>query len=104
MKNLIDNLKTLPGIGGKTAERLAFSMLGFDKNQLTNFSSAIIDIRDRIKNCRLCGNIAEEDLCSICSNKLVLSLYKSKCICVSSKNILKQSLYILFQLTYSSLI
>lgn len=70
LKNLIDNLKTLPGIGGKTAERLAFSMLGFDKNQLTNFSSAIIDIRDKIKKCRLCGNIAEEDLCSICSNKL----------------------------------
>ena len=68
LKNLIENLKSLPGIGGKTAERLAFSMLSFDYNHLTNFSNAIIDVRDKITNCKLCGNIAESDLCSICSN------------------------------------
>lgn len=68
LKNLIENLKSLPGIGGKTAERLAFSMLSFDNNHLTNFSNAIIDVRDKITNCKLCGNIAESDLCSICSN------------------------------------
>lgn len=68
LKNLIENLKSLPGIGGKTAERLAFSMLSFDNNHLTNFSNAIIDVRDKITNCKLCGNIAESELCSICSN------------------------------------
>lgn len=68
LKNLIENLKCLPGIGGKTAERLAFSMLSFDNNHLTNFSNAIIDVRDKIANCKLCGNIAESELCSICSN------------------------------------
>ena len=68
LKNLIDSFKTLPGIGGKTAERLAFSMLDFDKANLTNFSNAILDVRDHIGYCNLCGNIADGDLCNICSD------------------------------------
>lgn len=68
IKNLIENFKNLPGIGGKTAERLAFSMIDFDKNVLTNFSNAIIDVRDKICRCRVCGNISDDELCSICSN------------------------------------
>lgn len=69
LKNLIDNFKSLPGIGGKTAERLVFSMIDFDKNNLTNFANAILDVRDKITYCKLCGNISDNDLCSICSNK-----------------------------------
>ena len=68
LKNLIDNFKLLPGIGGKTAERLAFSMIEFDKNNLTNFSNAILEIRDKITYCKLCGNISDDELCSVCSN------------------------------------
>ena len=68
LKNLIENFKSLPGIGGKTAERLAFSMIDFDKNNLTNFSNAILDVRDKISHCKICGNISDGDLCSICSN------------------------------------
>lgn len=68
LKNLIDNFKSLPGIGGKTAERLAFSMIGFDKNNLTNFANAILDVRDKITYCKLCGNIADNELCTVCSN------------------------------------
>ena len=68
LKNLIDCFKSLPGIGSKTAERLAFSMLDFDKNNLTNFSNAILDIRDNIDYCEICGNIADGKLCNICSN------------------------------------
>ena len=68
LKKLIDNFKSLPGVGGKTAERLAFAMLGFDKNNLTNFANAILDVRDKITYCKLCGNIADGELCSVCSN------------------------------------
>ncbi len=68
LKNLIDSFKSLPGIGGKTAERLAFSMLDFDNNQLTNFSNAILDVRDQIGYCEVCGNIADGKLCNICNN------------------------------------
>ena len=69
LKNLIDNFKSLPGIGGKTAERLAFSMLDFDKNQLTGFSNAILDVRDHIQFCEVCGNISDANICRICSSE-----------------------------------
>ena len=69
IKMLIDSFKNLPGIGSKTAERLAFSMIDFSEKKLTDFSDAICDVRDKIKKCSVCGNISDEDVCSICSNK-----------------------------------
>ena len=68
LKNLIDNFKNLPGIGAKTAERLAFSMIDFEKKNLTSFSDAILEIRDKIQTCSICGNISDSELCSVCSN------------------------------------
>ena len=68
VKNVIECLKDLPGIGEKTAERLAFSMIDFDEEKLTYFSQAICDVRDKITRCSICGNISDEDICSICSN------------------------------------
>ena len=58
----------MPGIGDKTAERLAFSMLNFDKDKLTFFSNSLIDVRDKIGRCSICNNITDRDVCSICSN------------------------------------
>ncbi len=69
IRNIIDCFKDLPGIGEKTAERLAFSLISFNKEKLTSFSDAIIDIRDKITTCEICGNIADSDICSICSDK-----------------------------------
>ena len=69
LKNLIDNFKNLPGIGTKTAERLAFSMIDFEKKNLTSFSDSILAIRDKIGKCNICGNITDQDVCVICSNK-----------------------------------
>lgn len=63
---LIDSFKTLPGIGSKTAERLAFSMIDFDKEKLSQFSEALCSVRDNIKKCDVCGNISENELCDIC--------------------------------------
>ena len=68
LKNLIDCLKSLPGIGDKTAERLAFSMINFDKEKLTFFSNSLNEIRDNIKKCSICNNITDKDICNICSN------------------------------------
>lgn len=68
VKNLVDSFKYLPGIGDKTAERLAFSMLSFDKEILTNFANSIVSVRDNISRCLVCNNISEGDKCSICSN------------------------------------
>lgn len=68
LKNLIDCLKCLPGIGDKTAERLAFSMLNFDKEKLTFFAESLVDVRDKMSRCTICGNITDKEICSICSN------------------------------------
>lgn len=69
IKNVIDCLKDLPGIGEKTAERLAFSLVGFSKEKLTSFSDALIEVRDKIGNCVICGNITDSEVCLICSDK-----------------------------------
>lgn len=69
IRNIIDCFKNLPGIGEKTAERLAFSLIGFSKENLTSFSAAITDIRDKITTCEICGNIADSNICNICSDK-----------------------------------
>ncbi len=69
VKNLIDNLKTLPGVGAKSAERLAFCMIDFDKDKLSSFSNAILGVRDNITRCVVCGSVSEEDVCPICTNE-----------------------------------
>ena len=69
IKKLIDSFKYLPGIGEKSAERLAFSMLSFDKDTLTNFSDSIISLRDKVKKCEICHNLSESDICMICSDE-----------------------------------
>lgn len=90
VKRLIDSLKCLPGIGNKTAERLAFSMIDFDKDNLTAFSNAILDVRDNIHKCVECGNISDDEVCSICSSevrdkKLVFVVEKAKDIILFEK-------------------
>ncbi len=69
IKNIIDCFKDLPGIGEKTAERLAFSLINFSKEKLTSFSDAICDVRDKLTYCDICGNITEKEICDICADK-----------------------------------
>ena len=69
IKNIIECFKDLPGIGEKTAERLAFSLINFDKEKLTSFSDAICDVRDKLTYCDICMNITENEICDICADK-----------------------------------
>lgn len=69
IKNLIDSLKKLPGIGEKSAERLAFSIINFDKDSLTFFADSLLAVRDKIRRCSVCNYVADGDLCKICSNE-----------------------------------
>lgn len=90
IKDIIESLKDLPGIGEKTAERLAFSLINFDKDKLTAFSDAIVAVRDKIKYCSVCGNITDEDTCSICkdknrNNKILFVVEKAKDISLFEK-------------------
>lgn len=68
VRNLIDCLKDLPGIGEKSAERLAFSIINFDKDKIDNFSKSLSDL-ENIKKCPICNNITDMDICYICSDE-----------------------------------
>lgn len=67
VRNLIECLKDLPGIGEKSAERLAYSILNFDKERIDDFAESLIDIKN-IKRCSICNNITDMDTCYICSD------------------------------------
>ena len=67
--NLIDCFKKLPGIGEKTAERLALSVLEMDDSILELFSKSLKDIKFKIKRCNVCNNLSEDDICEICKDK-----------------------------------
>ena len=69
LKKLINCLKELPGIGEKTAERLAFSILEFDSEKIDSFIDAFSAIKN-IKKCSVCNNYSDSDICSICSDNL----------------------------------
>ena len=66
IKNLIESFKYFPGIGEKTAERLAFSVLQMEKEQVKNLSQSIVDASEKVRRCKICNNLSEDDKCSIC--------------------------------------
>ena len=66
-QNLIDSFKKLPGVGSKTAERMAYDVLNMSKDNIENFASSILAINN-ISRCPICGNLSENDnLCEICA-------------------------------------
>jgi len=74
---LIDEMSKLPGIGPKTASRLAFHLLRTSREEALALAEAIIEVKDRIRLCSVCFNITEEDPCSICRD-----VTRSNSICV----------------------
>ena len=68
VNELIDELKKLPGIGQKTAERLSFFLMRSQKNQATKLADSIRNIKEKIILCSLCYGITEADPCGICSD------------------------------------
>ena len=69
LKNLIESFKLLPGIGEKTAERLAFFVLDLDNDKTDFFVESIEEVKSKIKKCPICSNITENEICSICANE-----------------------------------
>ncbi len=68
LENAVNELSSLPGIGRKTALRLALYMLRRDVPYTEGFASALLALRKDVKYCRVCHNICDDDLCSICSD------------------------------------
>ncbi len=68
LNKLIEEFGRLPGIGPKTAERLAFHVLKSDAPEAMKLADAIRDVKTRIKRCAVCWNLSESDVCQICSD------------------------------------
>ncbi len=69
LNNLIESFKKLPGIGEKTAIRLAFYVMNFTSEEAEKFSNNIMDVKNKIKNCSICGTLSDSDICIICKDK-----------------------------------
>ncbi|WP_423183253.1 recombination mediator RecR [Arthrobacter sp. NyZ413] len=66
VQELIDELGRLPGVGPKSAQRLAFHILEADPEDMKRLVAAITTVKERVKFCTVCGNVTEQELCNIC--------------------------------------
>lgn len=68
LQNLIDQFERMQGIGHKTAQRMAFYVLGLSDEEAKAFADAIIDAHTKIKQCKICCDLADDELCPICKS------------------------------------
>jgi recombination protein RecR len=66
VQDLIDELGRLPGVGPKSAQRLAFHLLAADEDDVRRLVSALTEVKRRVRFCSVCGNVAEEERCRVC--------------------------------------
>jgi recombination protein RecR len=66
VENLVSQLTRLPGVGTRTAQRLAFHLLRVPKDEAAALAGAIAEVKDRVRFCSECGNLTEEEVCAIC--------------------------------------
>lgn len=68
LQRLVEQFRKLPGVGGKSAVRMAFAVLNFQKEDIDEFAEALLGVKDGIHFCKKCFNFTETDLCDVCSN------------------------------------
>lgn len=68
LARLIEAFEKLPGIGHKTAQRLAFHVLNAPKEEAQNFAAALLEAKEKIHYCSVCQNLTDDDICEICSS------------------------------------
>jgi recombination protein RecR len=66
IQELIDELGRLPGVGPKSAQRIAFYLLQADEDQAKRLAEVLAEVKERVRFCEQCGNVAEAELCNIC--------------------------------------
>lgn len=69
LQDLVESFKKLPSIGEKSAERLALSVLELSTENVENFSESLLNVKTKLTNCKICGNISDSDICNICSDE-----------------------------------
>ena len=73
---LINEFSKLPGVGAKTAQRFAYKVVNMSKDEAKAFADAIINVKNNVHYCNICGNFSEGDICEVCKNR------SSEIICV----------------------
>lgn len=76
IERLIEYFRTLPGVGYKTAQRYAYSIIEGNKDRAKNFADAIVEVKEKIGLCKECGNYTDKEVCDICMKR------DKKTICV----------------------
>ena len=66
VQDLIDELGQLPGVGPKSAQRIAFHLLAADPADVRRLVQALVEVKDKVRFCRVCGNVSEQDECRVC--------------------------------------
>ncbi|MFI6483326.1 recombination mediator RecR [Nonomuraea sp. NPDC050663] len=69
VQNLIDELGMLPGVGPKSAQRIAFHLLAADPADVKRLAHALLEVKEKVRFCRTCGNVASEEECRICRDQ-----------------------------------
>ena len=69
VQDLIDELGRLPGVGPKSAQRIAFHILQADPTDVRRLAEVLVEVKDRVKFCAVCGNVAQEEQCRICRDE-----------------------------------
>lgn len=69
LENIIEFYKKLPGIGEKSAERLALATLDLNTEQIADFSSSLVEAKENLRPCSVCGHLTDKDICDICSDE-----------------------------------
>jgi recombination protein RecR len=69
VENLINEFRKLPGIGPKSAKRIVFYLLKLSHSDITKLSQALVEMKEKVKICKYCYNLTEEDICSICRDQ-----------------------------------
>ncbi len=68
LAKLIEQFERMPGVGHKSAQRMAFYVLNLKKDEAENFANAILTARDKIHRCSVCCNLTEDEVCSVCAS------------------------------------
>lgn len=68
LQNAIEQLRKLPGVGQKTAERYAFALLNYSTEEIQDFSNSILEAKMTLHACPICGNLAQNERCDICAD------------------------------------
>jgi recombination protein RecR len=67
-ERLVESLKRLPGVGTKSAERMAYQIIDMDLEIIQEFSASLLDCKTKLHHCPICGQITENDVCDVCSD------------------------------------